>query len=578
MLSKKLSQDTVLPLLLVLIVGCLISTLPHLIMGFYTGSFFWITDTDELAIYLNTAAQAYHHHPFFFTDPMFSEPKPTMYPWAQLFPGTFLAYLFGLGSLGISLVWRSLAGLSIGLGWYLIFQHYLRNRWWSCAFAIFLLSESCLLEGKLFFKQFWIVFEAVVRHNRVYLETPLLLHPEWRIITPGLSWFFLQLYIWLVIRAREKPNTARVVLAGLGLGLLFHVYFYFWTAALLGLLLSWVFDSRHWKTYFKITWIGCLFGFPFFLKHYLLKLATSPDWLQRADMFLPIDRFSELIFPKVGPTLLLIAFYWVWKRRSDLRFLWANALAGLLLLNHQIFSHLQIQNFHWNYYWSPFLGILLLLLFFDEIKKLKISGEWLKTGILVLVVSQLCVGLWIRKQEVTRSSQSSFLMGQLVHYQQQRVQASVPPLKQNSVLAGDETFLSFASVLEDQRPLDSYFVMVSPTVTHLEWNDRIALNGILLGQSQESFIKAQTIILKDLVWGPWFRKISGRDELLQERIQSYTEISKKFDQSLVRFKVQYVALDAKIEAPAYLKSGWVRIQEGPFWQIWKILPKNDKIK
>ena len=58
------------------------------------------------------------------------------------------------------------------------------------------------------------------------------LHTEWRIITPGLSLAYLLLHIWLVARACARPTPARLLASGAGLGLLFYVYFYYWTAAL----------------------------------------------------------------------------------------------------------------------------------------------------------------------------------------------------------------------------------------------------------------------------------------------------------------------------------------------------------
>ena len=40
--------------------------------------------------------------------------------------------------------------------------------------------------------------------------------------------------------------------------------------------------------------------------------------------------------------------------------------------------------------------------------------------------------------------------------------------------AGDFQFTNFASILENQRPLDNYWVFLSPQVTDAEWDQRVA--------------------------------------------------------------------------------------------------------
>ena len=52
----------ILPLALTLLFGFMISTLPHWTSWVRTGSPVWVSDTDELGIYLQSASQAYFNH------------------------------------------------------------------------------------------------------------------------------------------------------------------------------------------------------------------------------------------------------------------------------------------------------------------------------------------------------------------------------------------------------------------------------------------------------------------------------------------------------------------------------------
>ena len=148
------------------------------------------------------------------------------------------------------------------------------------------------------------------------------------------------------------PSRGRLLASGVGFGLLFHVYFYFWTSACLGLALAWLLDAGHRRVYFHTGWIGGLIGLPAIVAGAMLKKG-SPEWLHRTDNFLPIARLSELEFPKLALVAVPLTFAWVMLRRRDLLHLWALTLAGLLLLNHQVVTGLQIQNFHWTYVWGP---------------------------------------------------------------------------------------------------------------------------------------------------------------------------------------------------------------------------------
>src|SRR5260370_37318504 len=121
--------------------GLLISVTPHLVSWAHTGSAVWIADDDEPG-YLSYASQAYFNHPFYLSDPVFASGRKTIYPWLQLVPGVLAAKFFGLGPFGISLVWRTWAGISIGIGWYLLASDCTRSRWIASAVALLMLADA----------------------------------------------------------------------------------------------------------------------------------------------------------------------------------------------------------------------------------------------------------------------------------------------------------------------------------------------------------------------------------------------------------------------------------------------------
>ena len=86
------------------------------------------------------------------------------------------------------------------------------------------------------------------------------IHLEWRIINPATTMVYLIAFIWAVLRAREAPTRARIATAGLTFGVLFYVYFYYWTAAGFAILIALVLETCHRRVYFQTGWIGGLSG------------------------------------------------------------------------------------------------------------------------------------------------------------------------------------------------------------------------------------------------------------------------------------------------------------------------------
>jgi hypothetical protein len=551
-------------LLSCLFTGVLFSALPHFLSWVATGSPVWIADHDEL-LYLSFASQALFNHPTYLSDPLLAAGGSSIYPWIQFVPAILSAKLFALGPFGISLIWRIWAGLSIGMMWFSVIKLYIRNLWPATIIALIMLSDVGVLFASPVLRQLGLLGGITTGATDILSHQPQI-HVEWRIITPGLSLAFLLLHVWLLARAREKPTRNRTVLAGIGYGLLFPVYFYYWTAATLALTLAWVLDRACRRLYFRTFCIGVLLGTPTVVSGLLLKRTGSSDWLHRSDNFLPIGHFDELLVPKVALTILGLLAFWAW-RHKELIYVWCLVCSGVLLSNHQIITGLQVQNFHWVYVWGPCLSLLVVLAVWDALKLLRISH--LSHILIGFCVIHFAAGLWLRYTEVTRTKESIQWVQDYRNYEAGR---RARHLAANSVVSGPEQFVYLATIADNLRPLDHYCAMFSPAVSDRDLDQRVALNSFLEGLDKSAFNQQQQQLLTHLVWGSDARSVTGRNARLLSRLAAYDWVAANPEPAVRLYDVRYVAVNASVNPPRYIRSGWSRIEDGPVWQIWEHRP------
>ena len=547
--------------------GLLISMLPHLVWWAHTGSPVWIADNDEF-LYLSYASQAYFNHPAYLSDPVLTSPAPEMYPWLQMVPGVLVAKFFQLGPMVISLIWRAWAGLSIALGWYLLVRFYVKKPWVAAAISAVLMADVGVVAAHPIWRQLLTSARILLGHTQDILDQNPQIHTGWRIITPGLSLAYLLLHIWLVARAREVPSRNRILLAGLGLGILFYAYFFYWTAACLALAVVFLLDAKNRKVYWQTACVGVLVGLPNLLATFLLKRSASPDWPLRTELALPISRFSELLVPKIALALLVITFIWVWKQRRDLIYIWALAASAMLLMNHQILTAMQTQNFHWTYVYGPCLSILVLLALADGLRRF-VRRKWLVAcAVTLFLIAHLSTGLWLRAVEAAKSRESVQFTTAYAHYIEQQ-KAAPMQFASNAVIAGDKDFVYLAVIVNNVRPLDHYAVVMSPSVDSTEWDTRTALNGFILGSNRDAFEASQRELLGAAVWGPEARDPARRAARIASRLGIYDQIAANPGPVLDRFRVKYVALSKNAPPPSYLAANWRRLADGPYWQVWE---------
>jgi hypothetical protein len=552
------------PLVLCVCVGLSMVFLPNLLWWPRLGEPVCIDHHDEM-FYLAVGSQAYFNHPTYLSDPTLATGGSSLYRQLPLLPGVLIARAFGIGPIGIDLVWRLLAGASIPLGWYMLARHYIRRPWIVLGVASMLMTDHGVLGGNLLLRQGSTCLK-VMRGRLEDLFTAEMIHLEWRFATPALTMAYYLLHLWLLARAREHPTRLRLLLSGLGFGLLFHVYPFYWTAAGGALILSLALDAGHRHVYLWTGTIGGLIGLPRIIGDVMLKRSTSADWLIRSGKFLTVPLGSHYPIPLVGTLVALIGFVWVFTRRRDLIPLWATGASGLALFNHHAFTGIMIENYHWMYVWGPALALLALLMVVPPLVE---HGRWGKAAsacLVVILALDMAAGYWLRAFEARRNPSTIDRLTQYRHYRDQRLTADIARFPSNATVAGDVSFVDFAVIFENQRPLDNYWVFLSPYCTDAEWDRRKALNYYLSGVDPSD---SEESLRKTLGSWNWTTDRADEERRVTRRLAEFRAVERDLDVLLDRYDVRIVALQADRRPPKYLSKGWARLQDGPYWQVWE---------
>jgi hypothetical protein len=248
------------------------------------------------------------------------------------------------------------------------------------------------------------------------------------------------------------------------------------------------------------------------------------------------------------------------------------AVAGFALIHHHLLTGLQLQNYHWAYFFSPVFILLYIALIAAEIpQSWDARGSWGKRVIAGFVLIHLAAGIYLRVQEATRTYDSQLFTMQYMEYRDQR-SLSGAHLGANRVVAGDHAFVYQAMVMDNLRPLDTPWPVVwSSSVSDDEFDQRISFNAVLLGRTRTEFEVIQRSQLEKSEFGQEKRSLEFRARRLASRLAYFDRATITFNETIDKFKIHYVALPSSQNPPDYLTHGWKRIEAGPTWQVWQRL-------
>jgi hypothetical protein len=547
--------------------GVSIAALPHILAWAKTGSPDFISTVDE-KYYLAVASQAYSNHVGKLSDPVFAGAAVNVYRLLPFLPGVWAAKVLELGPLGINLMWRILAGTLTGLAWYVLVRQRVARPWVAASLAAILLSDPGLCQGVPFVRHASRLLQFAAAAPDTLFSGGHWMHLEWRVVSPATTMAYLIVLLWAVQRARAVPTRGRIAFAGLTYGLLFYVFFYYWTAVGLALLLALLLDTGRRGIYFHTGWIGGLLGLPAVYSDFLLKQRIAPDWFLRCDRFLPIGRFTELELPKEILLVMVLGLVWSLFRRRDLLFVWSLGTAGLLLANQQLVTGLQIENYHWAYVWGPAFSCWLLLAIAEAFGD---YCKWSRTARVTLVVAGFTafgIGMGIRAVEATRSVDPVHNASMLAAYHAEFSCARPPEFLATGVAAGDSDFLDLAAILDNLRPLSNWFTYLSPSLSDAELDERVALNDLLQGIERAGFESRQRAFFESFPMGLCKRDPARVPIRVAARVAAYDRLRADLPAALERFAIRYVALRTG-NRPDYLTRDWTPLILGPTWDVWE---------
>lgn len=549
--------------------GLVMSTLPYVCWYAVAHSSFWIADADEL-LYALSASHAYYWHPFYLSDPTFAHGGQWIYSSLQIVPAELICRALGLQPIRFGLILRIFGGLAVGFGWYVMVWQFVRRPWVALLGAVFLMTDCGWLVNRPFVRQWWILASVLLhRSAEIFAGSPAI-HREWRIVSPVAVLPFLLFYLWALRRSVDDSSRARVFCSGVAFGLLIFSFFYYWTAAGLALAIGLAVDRPRWRAYLYTGLIGVLVGSPELARLLFTRSRQGSQWLQRFDVFLPIPRLSEHGHFILSAALVVITFGIVWRYCGKLLYLWSLCAAGFVMIHQQLFTGLQMQNYHWAYLFCACMTLLLVLLVIEGLERDGGRRRILSGAVVAAVLLNAAVGVYLRGLEAVRTKDSQHFSGGYQEYAEQRDVPGYEPLATGAVTAGIRDYVEFAMIADHVLPLASaYPVMLSSLVTDSELDYRTALNSYLCGTSRAEFETEQREELDHLEYGPEWRDLGKRAKRLASRMMLFDQVAADPAAGIDKFQVRYVALPANTPKPVILGAEWVLLQIGPAWEVWE---------
>jgi len=554
-----------LPLCLLLSAGLLISMLPHLLQWVRTGDATWVCDTDELVPYGQLIAHSYQQHPWKLGDPALPSGGASMYPWIQFVPWILLSKAMNLGPVGVLMLMRVFAGLSLGLAMHLLSKRP-GNRIASFALALIALSD-CGLTGLAPLYNHWAaVLKVITGSNTGGLNGWGGLPPAFRLITPGLSFIGLGLALFSLIELRAGPTSRKTWLAGIAFGYCVASYFYFWTAVGGAIALLALIDRKNWKRYLIVLLIGGALGSPALIQNFLTKAAYGEEWLARNEYFVRLSSPSHS-FPKKLVVGYLLTGFAVWRWNQRLTPIWLTGLVALALSQSHELTQIWMQPWHWTMAAAMLNNLIVLHLGLDLYERWIGGRRWGSVLLIALATSTFAGALILRGWSSQHNLESARMESGRQAWLELLAANPTLRLEPGSVIGGDTSATDWAVIYNGVRPLTGA-TEISPSVNNLQWLRRRVLNGFLRGATEDS--------IKRLAYEDWgvvfnlsFLSPTARQEEMADVALTWREFHLDPEAELDRQGVRYLVLPPTSAPPHTTAPTWTRIAASPSWQVWE---------
>ena len=419
-----------------------------------------------------------------------------MHPWLLFVPIGRLVRALGLGMTGLAVFWRVASGSLIALSLHFALKPTTRRVGVAAGLAAFLLCDSGMMFGQLVRREGEVVASLLLGSSQFLTGVPRLM-PHLRVVTPGLALPALFLHLGAMVRARRGGGLFCLWLAIGSFGLLFHVYFYYWTMVGLGLVLAFGCDRDGRRLYLTVLVGGLAIGAPALWESSQIKRSTPIDWLWRTNKFVAIGHFDELLWPKGLIVSWLLVAYWVFRKRRELIYAWCCTGGGLICLNHQILTGLQIENEHWSGAYGATFSLLLAGLIAPGVERAIDSGRAWRVAVAGILAVQVTLGFGLRGVEAIRSGETLAMARLVSHW---RADSGYRNCPRGSVVAGDPDILFLAAGLSTIRPLSCRLVEFSALADDAELDERLLLNAYLIGFERGEMLRRVELPPGSLSW------------------------------------------------------------------------------